>query len=404
MTTKLKYREFDSPRDLGRVAFLISQAFGVEEEGCRKWIEEARSKQVRVVDRAGSSATDACLFLIPMGQFFGGRSVSMMGIAGVAVAPEARGSGIATHLMAESLRETRARGIAISTLFPATQPVYRKVGYEQSGALWQYSLDPSRLRGVKESQLDIVPLTKADQSRINERYKQFACLRDGYLDRNDYIWDRVFVPRGNVASGWAFVDGDTIEGCVFTVRKSDEAGGKRVLPISDLWMNSPRAARRIIGFLADHASVVREIVFHGPNPHPLLLAMQEQAATTRVKDYWMTRIVDVAGALEQRGYPAGMTTSVLLEVIDDLLTENSGLYRLSVDDGAARVERISQGGQAAREGRVRVDIRDLAPIYCGFMTPHTLAATTGRVEGDERGLTALAGLFAGGMPCLTDPF
>ncbi len=404
MASSHTYREFDPSRDLDRIGFLVSQAFGVDEEGCRKWIGETRGRQVRVVECTGASSPDACLILIPMGQFFGGRSVPMTGVAGVAVAPESRGSGIATHMMAESLREMRANGAAISTLFPATQPVYRKVGYEQAGALWTFSVDPSRLRGAREPQLQIQALSTNDRPRLEAGYKTFARSHEGFLDRADYIWDRVFSPRGQTAQGWAIADEDQIEGCIFTVRQPAESFTKRVLPLSDVWTNTPRAARRALAFLADHASVVREVVFHGPNPHPLLMALQEQVASVRVKDFWMLRIVDVIHALECRGYPPDTRSAVTLDIQDDLLPENSGVYRLSVDEGAGRVERASSSPTSTRDARVRMDVRDLASMYCGFMSPFALAATTGRVQGDERGLESLAGLFGGGLPSMSDAF
>ncbi len=404
MASSHTYREFDPARDLDRIGFVVSQAFGVDEEGCRKWIGETRGRRVRVAERSGASSPDACLILIPMGQFFGGRSVPMTGVAGVAVAPESRGSGIATHMMAESLREMRASGAAISTLFPATQPVYRKVGYEQAGALWTFSVDPSRLRGAREPQLQMQPLSTTDRPRLEAGYTAFARTRDGFLDRADYIWDRVFAPRGQAAQGWAIADGDQIEGCVFTMRQPADSFTKRVLPLADVWTNTPRAARRALAFLADHASVVREVTFHGPNPHPLLMVMQEQVASVRVKDFWMLRIVDVIRALECRGYPPDTRSAVTLEVQDDLLPENSGVFRLSVDEGAGRVERASSNPSSARDAYVRMDVRDLASMYCGFMTPFALATTTGRVQGDERGLASLAGLLGGGLPSMSDPF
>src|SRR5688572_32537597 len=46
---------------------------------------------------------------IPMGQFYGGRSVSNLGVAGVAVAPEARGGRVALDLVLSSLREDEER-------------------------------------------------------------------------------------------------------------------------------------------------------------------------------------------------------------------------------------------------------------------------------------------------------
>ena len=52
----------------------------------------------------------------------------------------------------------------------------------------------------------------------------------------------------------------------------------------------------------------------------------------------MLRIVDVAAALEARGYPAGLEAQLELEVEDELLAWNHGRLRLSVADG--REERL----------------------------------------------------------------
>ena len=81
-----------------------------------------------VAEEAG--AITGVLRVHRFGHFFGGRSVPALGIGGVAVAPEARGRRVAERLVVEVLREFRQKGFAISTLFPATVPVYRRCGYE----------------------------------------------------------------------------------------------------------------------------------------------------------------------------------------------------------------------------------------------------------------------------------
>ena len=60
----------------------------------------------------------------PFGQFFGGRSVRAGGVAGVAVAPEARGRGHAQRVMRASIADQRVRGEANSILDPATTSLY----------------------------------------------------------------------------------------------------------------------------------------------------------------------------------------------------------------------------------------------------------------------------------------
>src|SRR6185295_16930186 len=77
------------------------------------------------------------LVLIPMGQWFGGKRVPMTGIAAVAVEPFARGKGAAKRLLVSMLQELQGKGVALSTLYPATQVLYRAVGYEQAGSRYE---------------------------------------------------------------------------------------------------------------------------------------------------------------------------------------------------------------------------------------------------------------------------
>ncbi len=84
-------------------ARLIAHACAMPAEGASQWLCNSGLEHVRVLEEEGQ--VRACLLRIPMGQHFGGRAVPMIGIAGVAVAPEWRGRGTARRLMEACVRE-----------------------------------------------------------------------------------------------------------------------------------------------------------------------------------------------------------------------------------------------------------------------------------------------------------
>src|SRR5712691_10264104 len=72
-----------------------------------------------------------------MRQWWHGRSLPMAGVATVKVAPEDRGRGVGKALMTELLAVIAARGYPVSALFPATAPLYRSLGWEVAGGLYE---------------------------------------------------------------------------------------------------------------------------------------------------------------------------------------------------------------------------------------------------------------------------
>src|SRR6185503_15451173 len=127
------------------------------------------------------------LLLVPMGQWFGGKTVPLVGIAGVAIAPEERGRGVAKALMQSALREVAAQGGVLSGLYPATRTLYRSVGYELSGTRYAITLQPKGI-SVSDHSPPIRPLTEADYPEIERAYAEVARENDGYLARGPYIW------------------------------------------------------------------------------------------------------------------------------------------------------------------------------------------------------------------------
>jgi predicted acetyltransferase len=166
--------------------------------------------------------------------------------------------------------------------------------------------------------------------------------------------------------------------------------------IRDWAARTPAAFARLQTLVADHRSLVQDVIWKGPPVDPLLCSPEEQRFQHRGSERWMLRIVDVRAALEQRGYPEGVSADLHLEVADDLLHGNAGRFVLHVADGSGKVTR---GGR----GDLRCGVRGLSPLYSSMLVPQELARI-GWIEGDPTTLATAARIFSGPQPWMADGF
>ena len=138
------------------------------------------------------------------------------------------------------------------------------------------------------------------------------------------------------------------------------------------------------------------MAWNGTPAEPILFLLREQDYQVKLLFHWMLRVLDVPKAFEARGYPAGSSGTLHLEIEDELLPENQGRFLLEVTGGQARV---SRGG----EGRVKLHVRTLAPLYTGFLSLDALRMT-GALEADDASVGVAAALFSGASPALSDMF
>jgi predicted acetyltransferase len=376
---------------------VVEQVYNSTDDARRgQWLGRVGHENIRVV-RDGTTIVGG-LILIPMGQWFGGRSVPMTGVAAVAVLPEHRGRRAATELMSAAVREMRAAGVALSSLYPATQPLYRAVGYERAGVEYRTEVQAQGLHGG-DRVATLRAATIADEAAIDECDRRRARAGNGCLDRSAYIWERFRRPISGNVSGYV-VDGDAgVEGHVYYVTKEVTVGHTDfALWCPDVCATTAAAARRIVGFFADHGSMTGEIAWRGSPGDPILAVLREQhAVTVKVWNTWMLRVLDVAAALSARGYAPGVSAEVHLDVTgDDVLPENAGRWLVRVERGRADV---SRGGR----GTVRCDVRGLAAMYSGFQSPLELRAS-GFADGDDAALASASAVFAGPSPWMADHF
>ncbi|WP_224364075.1 GNAT family N-acetyltransferase [Hyalangium versicolor] len=391
-TGKPEFGPPDGADELAAAADIIAQSFAMTPADGGSWVEKARATNLRVLREQGSVTATA--LPIPMGQFFCGRRVTMAGIGGVGVAPSARGQGAATRLMRHTLQELRTQGFALSVLYPATQPLYRRVGFEQAGSRYEIRVQAHGL-DFSERSLQLRPVKDSDLPVIQELYRRSAASRQGYLDRGPYVWDRVFNPRNETAYGFLVEGANGVEGYLYLVRRR-KVDILQEIALTDFVALTPAAGRRLLSFLGDHRSLAREVVWTGSQMDPLLLLLPEQTYQVKLLFHWMLRVLDVPAALESRGYPPGVSGTLHFELEDELFPENRGNYILEVSGGAGHVRR---GGNSL----MHMDIRAFASLYTGFLSPDALRSV-GALVADDASVRLATTFFSGPAPALPDMF
>jgi len=105
-------------------------------------------------------------FAFSLGAWFGGRRVPVTGIASVGVAPEARGRGVATALLARVHEVARARGLTMTQLALGCVRSRWYVGATIVGATTLAQLDEDIAAGLT----DLDAATLADIAEVQLRY------------------------------------------------------------------------------------------------------------------------------------------------------------------------------------------------------------------------------------------
>jgi predicted acetyltransferase len=388
--------------DQDALADLLSHGFGFPRDDAKGWFARPGTA-LRVYSKKGESALSGGLLEIPMGQFFGGRSVSTMGVAGVGIANEVRGRGLGAKMMIAMLRDARSQGFALSSLYPATLALYRRAGYERAGSHFAGSFDPRNFEVPRVPDVTITEIKNASSEglppNLRALYRSDATRATGYLDRGEYIWSRVTNPRGLLTTKtFAAAHNGKLEGYVVTSHQMGNDESK--ITVTDLVATTKRAANAILRLLIEYRSLATVVKWKG-NPSDLFTSiLPERHYQFAVTDSFMIRVVDVGLAITMRGYPRFASGTVTFDLDDTGLPENSGSYAVTLEDGKAVV---TKSNKQAGGLRVSINERGLAALYSGYSSPHTLAAA-GLLEADEDALVTLGGWFSGPYPSTPDFF
>lgn len=378
--------------DLEANHHLVGAAFG----SSRAFDAERAIPADQVLAGYEGSELVATATLIPGGHWFGGRAVDGVAVSAVGVAPHRRGQGISKALMVEALRRMHERGAAISTLFPTTASLYRSVGYEMAGDYVKRTIPLTDL-AIANTEADVESFTADDLQSLAPAYDALARLSSGAVARGEDWWERrrgrtkyadvrVFLVKVQVADGIGYV--------VLGAQPSEHSFMD--LRIDDLGAENGAVLRALGTAITRFGTVTGTVTAFQPPWVLEALTDHGQRWKARESIPWMLRLVDLARAVEQRGWPP-VTATVALHVSDSTLSHNDGSFELQVVDGEGT---LSPGGP----GTWHVDIRSLASWFTGWRSASQLASlgllTSESGTADE--LRTLDTLTAGPAPLIPE--
>jgi predicted N-acetyltransferase YhbS len=415
----LEIRLFGPGDDLEAELDLRRRSFGPISAGrLPSWVTSVQASiDARVIVGAfdGSSLVGSARYHL-MRQWWHGRSMPMAGVAGVKVAPEERGRGIGTAMMATLLDEIAERGFAVSVLYPTTAPLYRNYGWEIAGGRYETVLPAGALAalaavGQQGASVgaggdvgacvgaELRRATPADaevivevMGRVHERLRHCGpntrepwMLRD-WLDDEDHF--TYLADDGFLSYRWS--------------------GDMEEIEVEELIAGSGATARafwEILGSYTTMASRVRACL--APDD-PVTWLTREAAATTSKLDSWMLRVVDAPAAIAARGYPAAASVSVHLDLTDAVRPANSGRWALEVSGGAGRLTRLANAadaadaGAAGAAGALSLGPRGFAGLYAGV--PVTTLRLAGLIAGGDTAADDALGMAFRGPAFMLDNF
>ncbi|MDL2225325.1 GNAT family N-acetyltransferase [Eubacteriales bacterium OttesenSCG-928-M02] len=263
----------------------------------------------------------AALYVIPYVVDIRGEGVNSAFLVGVATHPDERKKGYSKALIKEALLACKDRGYRYSHLYPFLHAFYRNLGYETVTNRLLVSYDTKALQEAYPiagyQTKDICP---ADGKTLLSLYDAFMAARTGHVIRADmnpllqeHLLDGhgVLLQRNGVPVGYAlyYTGTDGLMAEEFVYLDQD-------------------ARKELLAFLCRETM---ERVLKVGYPYYEPMAGEKGVISIAREEYGMGRIISLDGLEVPTQYPGKKT--LLLQVEDDYLPENRGVYRITAKGG-----------------------------------------------------------------------
>ncbi len=308
----------------------------------------------------------------------GGALLPMAMVTAVGVRADQTRRGVLTSLMRAQLT-----GLSepVATLRASEALIYGRFGYGVAtrGRTVRITRRKAAFRATAPDggSVRIMLLREAaEQGLLPPLYDEISGRRPGWSARPDGWWAAIRmwgIEEKNTTLAAVHTGPDGDDGfAVYNVSRSPGERGSTTLHVQDLWAADDAAWAALWRFVVgvDLIEAVQSEFRPLDEPIEELFADRRAVQTSEVEDETWLRLVDVPAALAARtfdelGTGAG---SVVIEVHDQFLPENSGRYRIG--DGPAR--------QVDEPAELTMDVDVLGQLYLGDAAPSALAGV-GRI-------------------------
>jgi predicted acetyltransferase len=288
-----------------------------------------------------------------MAESLNGALMPMMGLAAVAVSPDARRRGVGKSMCRYALVVARERGDLITVLYPFRPDFYHALGWGLVGELHSFRFQPEAL-ALDDHSLNVRLATLGDQDAISGCYDRVARRSNGLILRSPYVWKTMFVDPATHA---IVFEQDGVHGYAVLTYGRGQSRENRALIVNELVAETHTAYCGILGWLSEQRDLWREIRYDArpqetfafrltePRPPGERHARRLWDPVARVIRGPMLRIVNVQEVLKRRPYAQDVKLTMKLTVFDAEVDENRGECRVVFDAGKADVGGWS-GGKA----------------------------------------------------------
>lgn len=248
-------------------------------------------------------------------------------VAGVAVLPEYRQSGVGSAMMAEGLRLFRSEGIPMASLYAFRETYYRKFGYEACGSRVKVIVPNSRYPKLEQS-LPVRRLEVSEVGLLQPCYEAFARKRSGMNVRTDIHWSRVLGKDISI-----YAAGDPIEAYLLINHQWQFWEGQGT---SEFIWTTRRGYESILSVLCGVGINKTSVEWYEPSDGPYLTRFLDQGVKANIERLVMYRAVDVPACL--RALKPSGSGSFTLMVPDNVIPENTGPWRVEFSPKGVSVE------------------------------------------------------------------
>ena len=320
-----------------------------------------------------------------------GTLLPIAGVASVGIAPEARGKGIGTALMAHLHDLAHARGRVASALFPFREGFYARLGYGKTSPSLHLECAPTALSGLRGT-CSVRAAVGADRERIISLHEQQVRSGLGRIRRTEARWNKLFLNERRYLLV-AERKGELV-GYSAVLFEQEEAHGRVSLRVQDFLATDSDAERSLLAALGSQRDQVHRTWLEVPYGSHLPQTLFDIDALRAGTSDWehpvgmlttgaMVRVLDFAALLELR--PLTRDGTLAFYVANDDAT-------YSVTQHGAIRSVTKSGGHTS--GALKTSAAGASSFLIGGVSPLALAAA-GQAEGTIAALehaTELVGL------------
>lgn len=314
--------DYDTAIELGEYAF----QYTLSDLAREKKKKEMQEHQLVLGSFVGTKLA-AKLHILPLKLLMGETSIDFGGVASVATWPELRRSGHVSQLLQHAFKKMKENGQVLSMLHPFLIEFYRAFGYEVSHYTYKYKLKPNDIPFQSLAGYCQRVSLKTHQTDLMRLYRQVAQQYGLMIDREDWWWENRVISEKDTIILY-YDENDQPTGYLIASVK------KPTLQVNEFVYQSNTACQGLLQWIRNHDSMVEEVDLHVTPNQTLAFYLKNPRIPLTNEAYFMSRIVDFAGFMQQ--YPYITTTKkvhIQIELEDAHASWNEGDWFVTFENG-----------------------------------------------------------------------